>query len=72
MGPDNITQAQVDVIKAKLAENATVVIAGCNSGANEKSMQHFANKFNRPVIANTGDVKGLHGREEWKRVEPKF
>lgn len=67
---NDITQAQLDAIKNKLAPDAVIIMAGCQCGGSP-DMQKVADKFGRPAIGNGGNVTGLHGEGEWKRFDPK-
>ena len=50
----NLTDAQIEQMKQKLAPGATVEIASCQSGLNEASMQALADRLGCIVTAPTG------------------
>lgn len=66
--PGGLTQENADIISNYL--NGNLVLASCEQGV-ENSIGDIADKIQRTVIANTGDVKySSYGVGDWVRFDP--
>ena len=71
LNASTLTQAQADKLKAMLKEGAPVILCSCKQGTYVTSCRSLARKFDRPVIANEGNVsRGNSGAGDWVRINP--
>lgn len=71
---DNISQTMIDLLKSRLADDATVFVLGCDQAVapHVDGIQALADKLGLPVIVNNDSVvTGTKGSGTWVRIDPK-
>jgi hypothetical protein len=70
--PENMTNAQAQLIASKLQVGGVFVLLGCATAANPNRISKWPNKLGVPVVGNTGTTHSdLSGDGPWIRVPPK-